>query len=420
MAGKTIYTPGGAATATGGWKRRTMQTFEINRGYFTIWDGKTKYDYHVLADHNYDGIPEPEVIYEYAKRKGLNQEQIIDLLLSFCHRDRIFKFGYLADLSLVVGFVGPRGSGKSCGAAGYAIVDYMLAGKTVWSNMLIEFKVKYKDCEKIFRSEPLDKASLMDINDFENKYADGLIMIDELNIEIGDARRSMSNQMLWFDFMLQEVRKRKMNICYQLQAEEWAGSRSRWQTDIYVGCIDYAFLNGKPKKENIGRFSRWKLYDMSGIITGEIKFADGFHKKVQHFNQIKFWNTPFWNAYDTTQMQVYQKFDPSKVKRENGGYEVDKDAFEALTSRYLSNPEVPAVLLEMVNRYANESMLRSDIYKVLSIEDHREISETGELLRKLGFTDGPRLTNGRSYIVPDKDLFLKRLNELGVQIISKN
>lgn len=397
-----------------------MQTFEIQQGYFTIWDGKTKYDYHVYEKHDYAGIPDPEVIYKYCQAKGFSQEHTIDALLLLCHRNRIFKFGYLEDLSLVVGFTGPRGSGKSCGAAAYAVIDYLLAGKSVWSNMKIEVKVKYKDCEKIFSSQPLDKASLMDINDFESQYENGLIMIDELNIEIGDARRQMANQMLWFDFMLQEVRKRKVNICYQLQSEEWAGSRSRWQTDIYVSCHDYAFLKGQPKKTDIGRFSRWKLFDMSGIITGEIKWADGYHHKVEHFNQLRFWNTPFWNAYDTTQMQSYKKFDPSKVNRSESGYEVDQTAFEALTSRYLSDPEVPELLLKMVNRYEGQAMLRSDIYKVLGIEDHRQISETGELLRKLGFSDGPRLTNGRSYTVPGKDIFLKCLDELGVRIISTN
>lgn len=401
--------PKGATPA----KEVNMVTFEIQKGYFTVWDGKTKYDFYMDQSRNFDDLFEPEYLYQYAKKRNLGPGETIDLMLKYLHVRRIIKVDYLADLSLVVGFIGPRGSGKSVGACAYAVIDYLLAGKSVWSNMFIEIKVKYRDCEKIFRSLPLDKAALMDINDFERQYADGLIVIDELNIEIGDAKRSMSNQMLWFDFMLQEVRKRRMNICYQLQAEEWAGSRSRWQTDLYIVCQDYAFLNRKPTKENIGRWSRWRIHDMSGIITGEIKYSDGYHRKVEYFNQIRFWNTPFWGVYDTTQMQSYKKFDPSKIdKGDNGkGLTIDEKTLKRLTAGYSVLPELLVKLLNVGNR----RILRDDLWDILQVDNQAEKTRIGELLHSLGCEDF-RNDKKRGYVLPDRETLVNKLTELGVEV----
>lgn len=398
-----------------------MVTFEIQKGYFRVWDGKTSYNLLPWEKENHpnflkeydEKLPDLDRVYNLCQQYKLSSEQTIDFMLKVFFLDRLVKNGYLHDLSLVVAFIGPRGSGKSVGAAEYAILDYLLDGKPVWSNMNIELKVKYRDCEKIFRSMPLDKAALMDINDFESQFADGLILIDELNIEIGDARRSMSNTMLWFDFMLQEVRKRKMNICYTVQAEEWAGSRSRWQTDLYIACRDAAFIKGRPTKDTIGRHSRWRIYDMSGIMTGDIKYSTGYDRnKVDWFTEMFIWNTPFWNTYNTTQIQAYEKFDPTKKDVQNGQITIDERTFKALTAGYNVLPEM---IVRIIDNYQNR-ILRSDVWRILGVDDQATKTKIGELLHSLGATDYRTSNGGRGYVLPDKETLNSRLRELGVEI----
>jgi len=391
-----------------------MVTFEIQKGYFKVWDGKTAYNAFILEGGNKEShsyLPDLDIIYGYCIAHHYEPEKTIDLMLQIYHVDRLFKSGYLQDLSLVTAFIGPRGSGKSVGATAYAVIDYLLAGKPVWSNMPIELKVKYRDCEKIFRSEPLDKAALMDINEFESQFADGLILIDEMNIEIADSRRSMSNTMLWFDMMLQEVRKRKMNICYMLQAEEWAGSRSRWQTDIYVVCRDRAFLDGHPTKDKIGRRSRWRLHDMSGIITGDIKFMAGFDRnKVDYFEEITFWNVPFWGVYQTHQMQAYEKFDPSK--KNDRKLVIDTETLNRLTAGYQVLPEMIVNLLDSVGG----RILRSEVWELLKVDDQAERTKIGSLLHDLGVDDYRDTYGNRGYILPAKEILTEKLAKLGVKI----
>lgn len=394
-----------------------MVTFEIQKGYFTVWDGKTAYDLHLDEKRDYNMLPEPDEVYNLCIEAGMDEEQVIDTMLSIFHFKRLFKNGYLRELSLVFGFIGPRGSGKSVGAAALSILDFLLDGKSVWSNMPIEVNVIYRDCSKVFRSQPLDKAVLMDLNDFETQYSDGLVMIDELNIEIGDSRRSMSNQMLWFDFMLQEVRKRRMNVCYQLQAEDWSGSRTRWQTDFYISCRDYSILKGKPKRNDIGRFSRWRIHDMSGVVTGEVKYSDRYKHIVDHFNEIKFWNTPFWNTYNTGQFQKYEKFDPSKVNRDNGNeqdriYSIDGESFARLTAGYSVLPEL---VLNIIN-LGQTKISRNQIWEILHVDDHSEKTRIGQLLKSLGCESTRGSDGERGYILPDKETVLQKITELGINI----
>lgn len=390
-----------------------MVTFEIKPGYFTIHDGKTAYDFCIdnvkrQALH----FPGMDYIYDLCRKQGMSPGETIDTMLKVFHRDRLVKRGYLKALSIVIGLLGMRGSGKSVGAAAIAILDFLLDGKTVWSNMGIELAVRYRDCEKIFASEPLDKASLMDINDFEQLYANGLVIVDEINIEIGDAKRSMSNSMLWFDFALQEVRKRHMNVMYQLQSEDWAGNRTQFQTDIYVTCKDAAFKPGiPPKAHNIGRLSHWKIHDMSGVITGEIKYADKFRHKVEPFREHDFWNTPFWNCYNTGQFQKHDKFDPTKAKTaDSQPFTIDENQFKALTAGYNVLPDVILRLLSSnIKQVPHET-----VWELLKVTDHREKIRIGQLLLSLGCTSYQGADGKRGYRLPEIEALHAKLNEMGL------
>ena len=388
-----------------------MIEFEIQKGYFKVHDGMTCYDLFIDEQKEFPDLPDPDTVYSICQDGGMTEGQTIMTMLQTFHTKRLFKGGYLKPLSLVFAFVGGRGSGKSCGAAQLASVDFLLDGKTVWSNMDIGLAVRYKDCRKVFKSQNLDKASLMDINAFETQYADGLVLLDEANIEISDSRRSMSNTMLWFDYTLQEVRKRRMNICYTVQDEEWVGKRSRFQTDLYVVCHDHAFLDKQRQADDIGRHSRWRVHDMSGCVTGELKYRDGHRHFVDHFKEVIVWNTPFWKTYDSGQMQKYEKYDPSKARSGNDNkLVIDQEAFKRLSAGYSILPEMVLKIIDS----GYDRIPRDDLWAILNVTDHSTKTKVGELLNSLG-CESYRITGNRyGYRIPDKETLKDRLDELGI------
>lgn len=214
---------------------------------------------------------------------------------TYCVKPPCFSLGNYRNLknrSLIIGFVGARGSGKSVGAARTVIMDYMLAGKQVWSNMEIGFNLGENGQKIPIVSKPLDTLSLVEL---DKVYANGLLYVDEVNL-LAEARRAMSQENLMFSYILQQLRKRRLTIIWSAQSELHCEDRLRFQTDIFIMCEDVSI-----KKQNcgIGELSLWKAYDFSGVIKGRTprKSDDAlFYQGVQ-------WNKPWWNTYNTWQLQ---------------------------------------------------------------------------------------------------------------------
>lgn len=214
---------------------------------------------------------------------------------TYCVRPPCFSlrnYRNLKERSLIVGFVGARGSGKSVGATRTVIMDYMLAGKQVWSNMEIGFNLQKNGQKVPIVSKPLNKLSLVEL---DKVYSDGLIYVDEVNL-LAEARRAMSQENLMFSYILQQLRKRRLTIIWSAQSELHCEDRLRFQTDIFIMCEDVSI-----KKQNcgIGELSLWKAHDFSGVIKGKTpRNSDDalFYQGVQ-------WNKPWWNTYDTWQLQ---------------------------------------------------------------------------------------------------------------------
>jgi len=194
--------------------------------------------------------------------------------------------------SLVIGFVGPRGSGKSVGAARLVILDFMLKGKKVWSNMEIGFNRRNNGHIAPMVSLPLDRLSMEEL---DKVYSNGIIYVDEVNLMM-EARRSMSNENLMFSYILQQLRKRKLTIIWSAQSEQHCDDRLRFQTDIIIACADISITN--PRCE-IGALSKWQAYDFSGIVKGK---SHRNTKDMLFYQGIES-NKPFWNSYSTWEIQ---------------------------------------------------------------------------------------------------------------------
>lgn len=393
-----------------------MVTFEIQPGYFLIWDGKTKYPYRVHGGNPRDYPLEPDFIYGLAVKNDLSESETIDLMLKYLHKRRMVKIGHLAGLSLCVALIGVRGSGKSVGATQIAVVDGLLAGRKVVSNMPIQIKVKYRDAEKVFETEDLDVVSMLDINDFNENYEDCWIVVDESNINIADAYRSTTNQAMFFGMILQQMRHRKLDFLFTTQTEDMNTSRVRGQIDIYISCRDYAMIskNGeiaRPRIHDLGRKSRWELYDMSGIVTGEVKRSDRRTHEIQSYGRKVVWNTPFWNCYSTDLMQRWEKHKFGQKKEAVGNF--DADYLMDLANR--QSVAIKAVINAI--RMNLTEIKKSDLWKVCQIEGDRSSQTmvgsflTGQL--NIATKHG---TGGDFYVFPSQAEIIKRLSEIGFEV----
>jgi len=194
--------------------------------------------------------------------------------------------------SLVVGYVGPRGSGKSVGAARTVILEYMLKGKKVWSNMEIGFNLIKNGMSKEIKSIPLDRLTMEEL---DRVYTDGIIYCDEVNLMM-ESRRAMSQENLMFSYILQQLRKRRLTIIWSAQSEMHCDDRLRFQSDIIIACSDISITNPNC---GIGELSKWQAYDFSGIVKGK---SHRNTKDMLFYEGIES-NKPFWNTYSTWEIQ---------------------------------------------------------------------------------------------------------------------
>ena len=203
---------------------------------------------------------------------------------------------HLKKQSIIIGLIGPRGGGKSVGGARLTILDYMLAGYNVWSNMEIGVNVQMNSHTKELRSKSLNK---LELGELDAVYNNGLLFVDEVNAYIADARRSMSEESLAFSYILQQIRKRKLNIIWTAQSEAHCDERLRWQTDIYIVCNDVSVTK---RNCGIGELSSWKAYDVHGLVTGQLNKNPVFYQGV-------IWNKPWWNSFSTWKLQGADEID---------------------------------------------------------------------------------------------------------------
>jgi hypothetical protein len=191
----------------------------------------------------------------------------------------IFKRQHL-NREVIIGLVGLRGDGKSGSGAVIAMLDYLMNGEPVWSNMAIGVSINVDDATArkwtngtmkhggtvTFRSQPLDKEGLLR---FDPRYNHGCYFVDEINMEFAEARRAMSNTNLYMDRVAQQLRKYQNSLIYTVINEMFVDSRIRELTDIFIRCEDTALsMEGLAAKKPTGVDFKWTIYPMSGYMLG--------------------------------------------------------------------------------------------------------------------------------------------------------
>ena len=199
--------------------------------------------------------------------------------------------------SLIWGFIGPRGGGKSSSAAGLAAL-HMVKGGAVASNLEIK-----APCGCVSHD-----VSLTDLASLDEKLSGALVVIDELPVLFNSkASQSVKNQLM--GLFLAQSRKRSISLFYTAQNFMWVDNRIRYLTDVVVSCKDVAVLPyGRRNHIPEGQLISWRVWDHSGLMTGYPGRSLG--SRVFKIG----WTHDIYDTYQET--DVWEGFSKVEVKKQ--------------------------------------------------------------------------------------------------------
>lgn len=265
----------------------------------------------------------------------LTRQDIIQLIPQF-EIMPLFRRQHL-NREVVIGTIGDRGGGKSATDSVIGIVDYMLAGIDVCSNMVIscDIEIDSEAAEQYglmgggvahYRSLPLDKNALLQLDD---TYRDKCLVIEEINVQFANARRAMANTNVEFNEVCQQLRKFKTSLVYNVIDEMFVDVQLRTLTDIMIQTYDTAFdMDALINKKPTGLDFKWQIYALSGYLKGE----QGKYRRTKRWDPAYFHFGPWQGVFDTTKHQ------------EKGVYSMSRN-MKAKTS-IESSPEMQAFMEE--------------------------------------------------------------------------
>lgn len=284
----------------------------------------------------------------------------------------------LKNRSIVMGFVGPNGSGKSVNAGRELAVGYMIKGVDVYSNMRIAFNQVLPSGELIIR-QTIDIDN-MEMRNLDTKYANCAVYYDEVNVSVAEARRSMSDVNLKVMYIVQQKRKRNLDVIWSAVSEMDVDVRLRSRTDIFVKCGDLSLRPGF-QHNGVGTFSEMTYYDYGGLVVPN-DYGMG-EKSV--FNRMVVNNRPWWNIYDTYQLQM-----PDSVNQVEENDELENQA-----------DELALKIVSLIYDSADGKVRLHNLWRNLNVTEHKLKIKVGQKLREYGVsTIGYNPTN-RAYVIEE-------------------
>jgi hypothetical protein len=238
-----------------------------------------------------------------------NQTQTLSLEAIVAKRVRALIRRFTLNPDWIIGLIGYRGSGKSLGGANIAIRDWGMSTAKLWSNMKMKLTIDVEDevaglygtrgGSVIYEANPIDRNALLRL---DSRYEGGLIFLDEINLEYGEARRSSSNVNLSTDTLIQQLRKLQCGLIFTAIDPMFVDKRIREATDVFIECVDTALYSynmalGKPQ----GHEFEWKIYDMSGKMLGQ---EHSYRETNQGVMTYKVTLNKMWGVIDTYERQA--------------------------------------------------------------------------------------------------------------------
>jgi hypothetical protein len=222
---------------------------------------------------------------------------------------------------VATGVVGDRGTGKSVSAATIATKDHMMVGEPCWSNLAIrgvleitdDVEILLREYEEftgllierkpvIYQSQPLDMVLFLSEHP---PYHRGVVLIDEINITLADAWRSMTNQALAASDSMQQLRKVQSALLFTCISEMAVPNRIRDGADVYIQTRDMAFINESSYYgQQQGMDYEWKVFPMTGKLAG---YANTYAELGRPYQVMRMHGRSSWGLIDTYARQKREK-----------------------------------------------------------------------------------------------------------------
>ena len=265
-------------------------------------------------------------------KRGISKEDVLKLIIRrmINNGNHLFFKPHL-NREYVLGTVGDRGGGKSGSDAVIGIVDFMLRGKPVWSNMEIKCDIEVDDelARSIglnsggvvhYESVPIEKDKLLKLDE---TYRDGCLVIEEINVQFSNVRRFMSNTNIESNELYQQLRKFRTSLIYNVIDEMFVDPQLRALTDIFIRTYDTAFdQDALERKKKTGIDFCWQVYAYSGYLNGE----QGRYALTKRSDKSFFKFAPWRGVFDTWKHQekgVYSLNKREKAAAEKAQLSVD-------------------------------------------------------------------------------------------------
>ena len=309
-------------------------------------------------------------------KRVITKEDVLKLIIiKMINRGNYLFYKPHLKREYVLGTVGDRGGGKSGSDAVISIVDFMLRGKPVWSNMLIEYDILVDDelaqQEGLnsgglvhYESLPIEKDKLLKLDE---TYRKGCLVIEEINVQFSNVRRFMSNTNIESNELYQQLRKFETSLIYNVIDEMFVDPQLRALTDIFIRTYDTAFdLDSLLRHKKPGLDFCWQVYSYSGYLNGEQARYALTHKSSKCF--FKF--APWHGVYDSMQHQIKGVY--SLNKREKEAAEKQKLLVES-SDEMEDTVNEWQWLIDNVRRLKNsgiEYLEASQLWQVLEVVEH--------------------------------------------------
>lgn len=208
--------------------------------------------------------------------KDITKEDVLRLIIKNEIKPIIRRISLKREV--VVGWIGFRGDGKSGSGSSVMFVDCLVDGIPVYSNMPIkcDMEVGRESAQKYglnaggvvhYETRPLDNYELVR---FDTKFFGCGIFGDEINMELSNVRKAMTNTNVLTNDVWQQIRKWETPLfCYTVIDEMFIDNQLRSLTDIFIKCEDTALsVDGLSAHKALGKDIKWVIYPMSAYLAG--------------------------------------------------------------------------------------------------------------------------------------------------------
>lgn len=195
--------------------------------------------------------------------------------------------------------IGRQGSGKTLFLVKKAY-EYYLEGKTIYSNIKLNFPFKQ-----------------IDYNDIINcKLKNAVVILDEIHLLIPARNSTSKRSRLIVDGFLSMVRKMNLNVFGSTQTERKVDIRFREEKDFLYICNKYVYLNNKWTEvlhnENLNK-------DIPIMIQLDVQETFS-----ENWISISFIGNDYFKLYDTTEVVKIKGIDIDDEKKNSNNLKVKK------------------------------------------------------------------------------------------------